>query len=378
VGSHAIDDATLEQARLQGDPFADSVVAALFESGRVGNVGDLLALLVDSERLVQDGAARERAPAVLRRYLDSADGLAGVDPLRVARGEAVFVEYAPEILLVLAFYSLPASYAARNGVQVLLRTGYLHDEPLARVFATAQRVVDLLRPGGLGAGGRRVPVAQRVRLIHAAVRYQLRSDARRPWPEELGLPINQEDMAGTLMTFSFLVLDGLEKLQVRLTRPEREDFLYLWVSIGRLLGIREDLLPPDMTCAEALTRSIYRRQIAESVEGKRMTRALIQGMTELLRSHRLEGLPAALIRHFLRSDPFEGRDIAALLGVPPAGWAAHVVRAGVWVAGARSALGVRPRVVGQRLLRARLAAIDAVLKSPHGGPRAPFDLWRRS
>jgi hypothetical protein len=202
------------------------------------------------------------------------------------------------------------------------------------------------------------------------------SDAQRPWPGALGVPINQEDMAGTLMTFSFVVLDGLQKLEVRLEQREREDFLYTWVSIGRLLGIREDLLPPDMRRAEALTRSIYRRQIAESVEGKLMTVALIQGMTRLLRSSWLESLPAAMIRHFLRRDPFEGRDIAELLGVPPAGWAAHVVSAGVWAARARSVLGVRPGVAGERLLGARLAVIEALLESHGRGLRASLDLWR--
>jgi hypothetical protein len=354
----AIDDSVLDDARRQGDPAADAVVFASIESGQVPGAGPLLAML-SGPRALPDA----RLPPLVRDYLASPLDLPDVAPERLARGAAVFTAHTPEILLVLGFYSLPAAYAARNGVQVLVRTGYLEQRPLRRVFETTRSVVEMMRPGALAPGGSGARAAQKVRLIHAAVRHLLRADARRPWPEALGVPINQEDMAGTLMTFSFLVLDGLRKLNIQLSHREREDYLYAWTCAGRLLGVRADLLPSSVREAEALTRGIYRRQIAASAEGQRMTRALIRAVRELVPFAWLDGVPAAMIRHFLRQDPFGGVDVATLLGVPREDWSAHLVRGLVWAMGTASALGARhPTAMPLRgLRRVRLTLLEALL-----------------
>jgi hypothetical protein len=361
AGEHgvlAINDSVLDEARRQGDPAADTVVATLLESGQVPGAGPLLTMLSGPRALPE-----ARLPPLVRDYLACAPDLPGVAPERLARGAAVFTAHTPEILLVLGFYSLPAAYAARNGVQVLVRTGYLEQRPLRRVFETTRAVVEMMRPGALAPGGSGARAAQKVRLIHSAVRHLLRADARRPWPESLGVPINQEDMAGTLMTFSFLVLDGLRKLNIRLSHGEREDYLYAWTSAGRLLGVRADLLPSSVREAEALTRRIYRRQIAASAEGQRMTRALIRAVRELVPFAWLDGVPAAMIRHFLRQDPFGGVDVATLLGVPREDWSAHLVRGLVWAMGTASTLGALSptRVPSRGLQRLRLMLLEALL-----------------
>jgi hypothetical protein len=362
----AIDDSVLDEARRQGDPAADAIVSALLESGQVPGAGPLLAMLNGPRALPE-----AHLPPLLRDYLARAPDLPPVAPERLARGAAVFAEHAPEILLVLGFYSLPAAYAARNGVQVLVRTGYLEQRPLRRVFETTRAVVEMMRPGALAPGGSGLRAAQKVRLIHAAVRHLLRADTRRPWPEALGVPINQEDMAGTLMTFSFLVLDGLRKLNIALSHGEREDYLYAWTIAGALLGVRSDLLPSSVREAEALTRHIYRRQIAASAEGQRMTRALIRALRGLVPFAWLDGVPAAMIRHFLRQDPFGGVDVASLLGVPREDWSAHLVRGLVWVMGRASALGARPRapLPLRGLRRVRLSVLEALLRAKGAGGR---------
>jgi hypothetical protein len=355
----AIDDSVLDEARRQGDPAADAVVAAVLESEPARSAGQLLAML-NGPRALPD----ERLPPLVRAYLAQPPDDAHVAPERLARGAAVFSAYTPEILLVLGFYSLPAAYAAKNGVQVLVRTGYLERRPLRRVYETTRAVVEMMRPGGLAHGAAGVRTAQRIRLIHSAVRHLVQSDQRRPWPEALGVPINQEDMAGTLMTFSFLVLDGLSKLNIQLSRAEREDYLYAWVNAGRLLGVRSDLLPADEREAEELTRRIYARQIAGSAEGQRMTRALIRALGQAVPFGWLDGVPAAMMRHFLREDPFGGVDVATLLGVPRDDWSAHLVRGLVWAMSTASALGTTRRSTAaplRRLRRLQLALIEALL-----------------
>ena len=56
--------------------------------------------------------------------------------------------------------------------------------------------------------------------MHAAVRAQILHGAEdpvlnkayRPWDQSLRKPINHEDLVGTLMSFSYIILDGLERL----------------------------------------------------------------------------------------------------------------------------------------------------------------------
>src|SRR6187549_451702 len=128
--------------------------------------------------------------------------------------------------MLLCCYSLPSSYAARKGVQVLHRTAYLAKRPNRRLFETAQFIVDVLSPGGLGPLGHGQRTAQKVRLMHAAIRHLILHDPNTRWPaDDLGVPINQEDLLGTLMTFTWLILDGLSRLGVRLTPQEQQAYL---------------------------------------------------------------------------------------------------------------------------------------------------------
>src|SRR5262249_18332343 len=149
-----------------GDPLADAVVAQLFADGDVDAVNGLMHALVRD-----DGLVPENLPAVVSDYLAQTRPRLELDPDKLARGQNLFALNGPEMLVALGFYSLPASYAARKGVQVIYRTAYLQNRPVRRVFETTQMVIDVMSPGGLGPSGRGVVTAQKVRLMHAAVRH---------------------------------------------------------------------------------------------------------------------------------------------------------------------------------------------------------------
>ena len=53
---------------------------------------------------------------------------------------------------------------------------------------------------------------------------------------QYGYPINQEDLAGTLSTFSSVVLSGLELLGVMATDSEKYGYQQLWKFVGYYLG----------------------------------------------------------------------------------------------------------------------------------------------
>ncbi|KAL7527669.1 hypothetical protein ACHAXR_003182, partial [Thalassiosira sp. AJA248-18] len=99
-----------------------------------------------------------------------------------------------------------------------------------------------LRPGGKGW-----EAALQVRVLHAKVRRSLLqskkigSDGQTTprWDiERYGVPINQEDMAATLLAFSVNVLLGIEIVSGRpLPETDQRDYLALWRYLGWLLGV---------------------------------------------------------------------------------------------------------------------------------------------
>ena len=298
-------DAALDAARLRGDALADATVAAVFATGQTAAVSALLGTLMRN-----DQAAPAALPAAVQDYLAQTSSLAAHEPGTVARGQRVFAEHGPEILMLLCCYSLPSSYAARKGVQVLHQTAYLAKRPNRRLFETAQMIVDVLSPGGLDTGGRGVRTAQKVRLMHAAIRHLILADPRRSWPvPELGMPINQEDLLGTLMTFTWLIIDGLLKQNIALSADDQAAYLDTWLAVGALMGIEPALLPRTVAEAKALTAIIERRQVAPSPEGSEMMAALLGMMNDNVPDG-FRTLPSSMIREFLPAD------VATFLGVP--------------------------------------------------------------
>ena len=297
-------DAILDAARQRGDALADATVAEIFKTGDTAAVARLMSTLMRDDQQPGD------LPAPVLDYLSKTTQQVARDPVSASGGERVFAEHGPEIMMLLCCYSLPSSYAAKKGVQVLHRTAYLAKRPNRRLFETSQFIVDVLSPGGLGPGGKGVRTAQKVRLMHAAIRHLIQAETANPWRvSELGIPINQEDLLGTLMTFSHLILDGLARLGVKLTPREAQWFLDTWLVVGRLMGIEPQLLPRDLAEAKATTGLIERRQIAESPEGREMTAALL-GMMQTNLPHPFKSMPGCMIREFVPGH------VATFLGVP--------------------------------------------------------------
>jgi uncharacterized protein (DUF2236 family) len=297
-------DAILDAARLRGDALADATVAGIFKAGDTAAVARLLSTLMRDDQPPPDLAAPVLA------YLAASSLGVERSAESAAAGERVFAEYGPEILVLLCCYSLPSSYAAKKGVQVLHRTAYLAKRPNRRLFETAQFIVDVMSPGGLSGGGKGVRTAQKVRLMHAAIRHLIVTDTASPWAvEDLGVPINQEDLLGTLMTFTWLILDGLARLGVTLSPSEQQAYLDSWLAVGELIGIEPALLPRTVEDAAAVTALIEQRQVAESAQGREMMTALLEMMQDNL-PHPFRSMPASLIREFLPPE------VATFLGVP--------------------------------------------------------------
>lgn len=361
-------NALLDEARSEGDAVADAAIDELFREGNVDAVNALMRTLV-----VNDGLPAESLPAAIRDYLSRTAAPADIESTQMAQAQEIFGVMGPEILAVLGFYSLPADYAAKKGVQVLYRTGRLLTNPTRRVFETTQMVVDVMAPGGLGPHGRGLRSAQKVRLMHAAVRHLLKNDPRQPWDPALGTPINQEDLAGTLMSFSFVVLDGLERLGAELAPEDRDAYFRAWMAIGRIMGVKDELIPETLDECRALTQLIHERQIAGSPEGAALAKALLEGYRGLM-PWLLKGAPLSTIHFFLDRDPFTGQNVAELLGLPPANWTRHLVKLVAWFERLFGKRNIHPSLEDQALSYVSRHLIEGLLLVERGGQRAPFSI----
>jgi hypothetical protein len=308
-GSARWTDALLDHMRELADPVADAPVRAVLERGGVDEVNAIMQTLVRVDQPVP-----AQLPDELQDYLAKTLPLPEwADMRRIERGQQLFELWGIEIALCLFCASLPSSYAAAKGVKVLYLTAQLDTNTRRRVMETGQFLIDVLRAGGLDERGTGRRTIQRVRLMHAAVRHLIKArNEQKPglWHPDLGIPINQEDLAGTLLAFSYVVVGPMRLLGVDLPAEDVDAYLHLWNVVGHLMGVRDELLVRDSTDATALVDAIRRRQFKASPEGQEMTRALLNLLDELTPMHRFDDTIPPLIRHLI------GDQTADLLLVP--------------------------------------------------------------
>jgi hypothetical protein len=287
-------DDLLDQMRQSGDTLAD---AAITETYALGQQEDVRRALVGFGR--NSDAVPDGLPPQLRRYFEETSVLPEwADPALMDRGHALLGRYEALIVSTLLCASLPLCYGCGNGAQVLARSQRLTSGVYRRLMETAQFVVDVLDKDGLGPRGRGLRSAQKIRLLHATMRYHvIRLDH---WQGATwGLPVNQEDLAGTLMSFSVVIPRGLQRLGVELLPQDREAFFHTWRVIGHVLGVDERLNPAAFAEGSELFDTILRRQQRASEAGTMLTKAVLDFIREVLPGPAFAGVGPTLIRHLI-------------------------------------------------------------------------------
>jgi len=334
--------AELDAFRERTDEALDELVMGLPRQ----QIGRLLGVLFRTDHIPESDAD-------LGTLLDRLPPVAMEDPAAVAEGQKLFRLFGPECLLILGCYSLPAAYAAARGVQVIHRARRLEDDGIRRLTETAQMVINLMSPGGLEPGGIGARSARKVRLMHALVRQHVRALPEPAWSSALGAPINQEDLAGTLLTFSLLVIDGLKKIGAVVSPAAERGYYALWSHVGAILGIDARLRPATGEEAVALAARIGERQFGASPEGQHLARELIKVNDALFP---VPGYGLSLMHFFLRETPF-GVNLAEVLALPAPNWTRLLVRARA--AQKRAVLDWLPRVPGAERRRRALSGFFA-------------------
>lgn len=283
----------------------------------------------------------EQYPKDLVEYFDPIEAPPWLNTRKLARAGELWNENVIAMIGVLYAASLPACYLIKRGIPALYDTAKLREARYIyqRIYETGVFLEDVMSPGGFEVvtdidegfeayvaqargtttpslesrpaprrflWGRGYIAAKKVRFLHSSMRFMLMRPGRMTpfrageapsgvtealshvdtaWDvNEFGVPINQEDLAYTLLTFSYLIPIGLEKWGCAWTDRQRSDFLHLWKLVGYLMGIEETFLTDQWDEAAELFEATRSRQAGASTQGKALTDAVMGFLADYLPS----------------------------------------------------------------------------------------------
>lgn len=306
-------DAFFDEKRQIGDPLADEAIQQLIDTQGNEAAQALFNTLINDIDLPVS-----HLPA-LQSYLNQTKQLPDwADWEQINQGYQLFLDHGAKFLVFLYYKSLPQLYTNAKGATVLTRTSRLTNEDQSlkifarRIAETGDFLLDVMGKDALKPSGLGIQAIQKIRLIHAAIRYFYPINAAEK--EQLGVPINQEDMAMTLMTFSITLIDALDQFEIDAPQAQLEGYLHTWKAIGINLGIHEDLLPNNLAEARQLYRLIEDRQAAASKDGQLLAQALIQFSERFFDTPKLKPIPRLLIQFLIGPEQAKNLGIQEQLG----------------------------------------------------------------
>jgi hypothetical protein len=296
----------LAQFLEQEDPLADAVIEALLPFSREAQEQLIQAMLS-----AQAPTSLPPAMTRMREWLQIVPWW--FDERRGNEGGEVLLRNGLLAGLVLGFKSLVLGYCSPAGNKPLAFSGRLTTDVNKRLSETARFVEAVSHANGLRFGAPGFIATVRVRLIHARVRHALRNAPS--WrAAEWGAPINQYDMAGTVLLFSSVLIEGLRQLGARVTEAEEEANLHLWRHVGRLMGVDEELISTTPREARELWAMIESTQDLPDLDSRKLTHALIQAGPERGAPPSSIDFGHSLTRHLI------GARYANALELPRSGW----------------------------------------------------------
>jgi hypothetical protein len=220
-----------------GDEPMDRLVEWMSQAGSSGSK----ALF---ERALAEGVANvPNAPAPLREFLIGVEAVPDwVDPERLRRGQRTLRRAGADGMYIARDVALLGGYQFSGFNKTLLRTGALEKGSNQRFAETLQWALDILSDDGLDVTGVGYQSTLRVRLIHAFVRRHV--GAMPDWrPDDWGVPVNQTDMAATLVGALIAPMVGALAMGVVPSPRELDAVAHLTRYVGWLLGVHDEWLP---------------------------------------------------------------------------------------------------------------------------------------
>ena len=233
-----------------------------------------------------DQPVPEKLPVEIREYLAATPAACPewADTAKIKRGQQLFETWGLLIILCLFCASLPSAYAAAKGVKVLYSTAQLETDTRRRMMETGQFLMDVLAVGSFETTGKGFRTIAHVRLMHAAVRKMIKGrKVQHPglWDPNWGIPINQEDLAGTMLSFSYVPVEPLRRLGVRCPTRMPRPTCICGTSSPTCSDWTTNCAWAVSTMPTNWSTTIRRRQFRASPEGQEMTAALMELLDEM-------------------------------------------------------------------------------------------------
>ena len=307
----------LTAMKLVGDPLADAVVA---ERVPRQSIDDVLHGRRPSGPVPESLAALHNQLEAVPDWLD-AD--------RLDRGSLAYLGIgATWMQLLLGPGSLVNTYCSPGIARVLTASGRLGTAAAARrISETGAWLGSAVQPGYLRFGAPGYVATAQVRLLHAHVRHHV--GGREAWDSGTwGVPINQVNLARTLLDFTSVPMDALRRLGLGLTADQRDDVYHLFRYIGYLLGLDPILDVDDHEDAKALAGRLDALDGPPDGNSRALVEALLSAYDDLLSP--VIHTPPTVTRQLVLAlaGAFHGRELCRSVGmVRPAPWAVLGVRA---------------------------------------------------
>jgi hypothetical protein len=297
----------LTDARFRTDPLADEAAEAIIHSADVHHLQSVIRTMATMDQGIPEGLPKE-----VHDFFEksAALNLTEEDKARLDRASDTFSTYGPMIVMSLIFRALPVTYMAQKPAHVLDLTKMLEAFTERRIIETAQFVFDSMEHGWYNPDKRGIRTIQRVRLMHAGIRHLIRHKIKEDqegmayeWEQDWGEPISQEDLLATLQTFSLEVLKGLERLGIKLSEKEMDDWFFAWQKVGTVLGVEERMMPNCREHADELQTKIYKQLfILPNKPGERLTASLVKTIQNLAPPGIVRDHTLVLMRYMINND----------------------------------------------------------------------------
>lgn len=292
----------LAKYRTIGDGDADETIRKLVEIEGVTFLRQLMPFLSDFQN-----TNFLNQPAILQDFLaNNASYPSFYDKKMLIRATDFYRENQQNIGLILGLYSLPYCYLGADGAKVLYFSERIRNDTYKRLLETGNFLKAVMNYDHWSEQ-RIFAICLKVRLLHAAIRYFTLHSNR--WNMAWGYPINQEDMLGTNLAFSLIVLRGMEKLSYPVDHSYETAYLNTWNVIGFLLGVKAEILPKNYLEAVKVDRQIANRQFRQSTESQELMSSLLH----VIRGFAPNSLTADLLQE--QSRMLLGEKYAKMLGI---------------------------------------------------------------
>jgi len=297
-------DEFLDLKRLRGDHQADNFVRQVFaDSIKKQQLQQWMSAKSGTGHLNQ---LKNLFPGF--EFIDKANQLPSwADRRLIKAGATFFARHSENIMSLLGLLSLPYCYTAANGAMVLYLSELIRKQTSKRLYDTATFVWEVMDPNAFGNIGNAYEEILKVRLMHAAVRYYTMQTGK--WDDMWGIPVNQEDMAGTNLSFSLIVIRGLRMLGYNISQADQTAFMHIWAVIGYFTGLDQELIPESSKQAMQLDAIIKKRQFQVSSHGQELTRSLTSHILMVNKSKASANDILGLMRYLL------GQEIADMLAI---------------------------------------------------------------